>query len=261
MKDQKSTATDKVDIFMPFYIGDYLKDTKRLAPLEHCAYLLLMFDYWQSGPLPDNPTVLARAAQMSVEEWGDASSNVLAYFKLKDGKHHHSRIDRELEKARARKAGNIKRAKAGAEGRWGKKSETSPDASSNASSSSQAMLESCPSPSPSHTHSNTESKPTSKSEVVGATTPSFSTQCAEMVLKLNPTDKHSTVESIKAVFDKHPREAQKSVITDMGTNYKLGRQASVPNALKRTENYFSNVRPPKEEYVARVAGGAKIYDL
>ena len=41
--------------YMQLYIADYLADTMHLSAEEHGAYLLLMFNYWQTGkPIPKN---------------------------------------------------------------------------------------------------------------------------------------------------------------------------------------------------------------
>jgi len=108
---------EKVDIFMPFYVGDYLKDTNRLSASEHGAYLMLMLDYWQNGPIPDNDRILFRLSRMSEQEWLESKDVLLGYFKRRDGKLVHSRIDRELSAARARSARYSKLSESGVEAR------------------------------------------------------------------------------------------------------------------------------------------------
>ncbi|MDF3789060.1 DUF1376 domain-containing protein, partial [Enterobacter hormaechei] len=54
--------------YMQLYIADYLADTMHLSTEEHGAYLLLMFNYWQTGgPIPKNP--LYTIAQLSSDRW------------------------------------------------------------------------------------------------------------------------------------------------------------------------------------------------
>ena len=49
--------------YMQLYIADYLADTMHLSAEEHGAYLLLMFNYWQTGkPIPKNR--LAKIARL-----------------------------------------------------------------------------------------------------------------------------------------------------------------------------------------------------
>lgn len=147
-------STDRVDIFMPIYIGDYLKDTNRLSAAEHGAYLLLMFDYWQSGCLPDNDRVLSRVACMTESEWHDTKSTVMSYFKLVDGKWSHSRIDRELKCAKEKRKKLSERGKKGASAKW--KKNASSNATSITTSTEQAMLKQCQS----HSHSESYLKAT-----------------------------------------------------------------------------------------------------
>lgn len=87
--------------WMPLYIGDYKRDTSHLSTLEHGAYLLLIMYYWDRGPLPNNPSVLAKIAGVSRQQWVHMSPNILAYFTLSIAKQllHHKRVDKELEKA------------------------------------------------------------------------------------------------------------------------------------------------------------------
>jgi uncharacterized protein YdaU (DUF1376 family) len=144
--DKKTPATVKVDIFIPIYIGDYLKDTTRLTTEEHGAYLLLIFDYWQHGSIPDDDRTLCRITGMSDDAWSIARGRVLAYFKHSNGTYIHTRIDAELQSAKKRKETNVGRAKAAADARWKGHNK---DAPSIAPSKEQALLEECPSPSPS----------------------------------------------------------------------------------------------------------------
>lgn len=55
--------------YMQLYIADYLADTMHLSAEEHGAYLLLMFNYWQTGrAIPKSR--LAKIARISNERWG-----------------------------------------------------------------------------------------------------------------------------------------------------------------------------------------------
>ena len=54
--------------YMQLYIADYLADTMHLSAEEHGAYLLLMFNYWQTGkPIPKNR--LAKISRLTNEQW------------------------------------------------------------------------------------------------------------------------------------------------------------------------------------------------
>ena len=56
------SSTD-VDTWMPFYVADYLRDTRHLSATEHGAYMLLIMQAWtQGGLLPLDPVRLARIA-------------------------------------------------------------------------------------------------------------------------------------------------------------------------------------------------------
>jgi len=158
-KNTKQSETGKVDIFIPIYIGDYLKDTTCLTTEEHGAYLLLIFHYWQHGSIPANDSKLARITRLFPDAWSIAKESVLGYFDKKGDSYTHTRIDKELLRAKKNKAVNVSRAKAAASKRWeGHKK----DAPCNAPSNPQAMLEQCPSPSPSTSPLTTPTKSPSK---------------------------------------------------------------------------------------------------
>lgn len=144
------------DAWMPLYIGDYLRKTMRLTAEQHGAYLLLIMDYWQNGPAPDNDVVLSQIARLTPDAWSNARSILAQYFDVRDGHWFHNRLEEELAEASRRKGGAKAKAAAAAKARWEKKraAEKAPaDAPSNASSiapsTPQAMPEECPSPSPS----------------------------------------------------------------------------------------------------------------
>ncbi len=84
-------------IWMPLYIGDYLKDTRRLSTLEHGAYLLLIMEYWQQGGLPDDDAQLARIAGLSLSEWRSVRPTLSSFF---TNGWNHERIERELAQAK-----------------------------------------------------------------------------------------------------------------------------------------------------------------
>lgn len=134
--------SDKVDVWIPLYIGDYLSSTSRLTTEQHGAYLLLIMDYWKNGPLPDDDAILAQICRMTPDAWSNACSTIRAFFEQDGSKLIHRRIDAELVEAQDGKAKRKAKAEAAAAKRWSK------DAPSNAPGTPQAMPEPCPSPSP-----------------------------------------------------------------------------------------------------------------
>jgi len=82
--------------WMPLYVADYLRDTRRLTAAEHGAYLLLIMEYWTSGALPDDDKQLCRIACMSAGEWRRARPNIEGFFQAG---WKHKRIDAELAKS------------------------------------------------------------------------------------------------------------------------------------------------------------------
>jgi uncharacterized protein YdaU (DUF1376 family) len=94
--------TAKRDRWMPLYIADYLADTTHLSVAQHGAYLLLIFAYWKSGPLPDDDKTLSRMARCDLRQWRQAvGATVREFFQTRDGKLHHKRIDQERAKTAA----------------------------------------------------------------------------------------------------------------------------------------------------------------
>src|SRR5688500_2390012 len=70
----------KPDAWMPLYIGDYKKDTGRLTTELHGAYLLLIMEYWSTGPLADDDDELAAITVSSPKEWKRMRPKIARFF-------------------------------------------------------------------------------------------------------------------------------------------------------------------------------------
>lgn len=86
--------------WMPFYFGDYLKDTMHLRTEGHGAYLLLIAHYWTHGkPLPDNDERLSAIVRLDRKDWKRLRPTLAEFFRIGNGVWRHKRIDAELDKA------------------------------------------------------------------------------------------------------------------------------------------------------------------
>ena len=84
-------------IWMPLYIADYLRDTRHLSTLQHGAYFLLICEFWSKGKLPSTDAERRRVTGMTAKQWLTNRSTIAAFF---DADWRHTRIERELEKAK-----------------------------------------------------------------------------------------------------------------------------------------------------------------
>jgi len=145
---------------MPFYIGDYLRDTGHLTTIEHGSYLLLLMHAWSNnGVLPNDEVRLRNIAKMSVREWKRSSHTLMAFFYVEGDTLRHRRIDRELanaveiteqKSAAGRIAGLASAAKRAAE-RSNENSTTVEQKSNGRSNSVDVSLQRSSTPSQSHT--------------------------------------------------------------------------------------------------------------
>ncbi len=102
--------------YMQLYVADYLADTMHLTTEEHGAYLLLIFNYWQTGkPIPVSR--LSRITRLSNERWTDVERSLGEFFNERDNEWVHDRIERDLEAVRASQEQRIAAGKASAEAR------------------------------------------------------------------------------------------------------------------------------------------------
>ena len=106
--------------YMQLYVADYLADTMHLTTEEHGAYLLLIFNYWQTGkPIPK--TRLARIARLSNERWTDVERSLNEFFNDNGSEWVHERVERDLELVYATQNQRSAAGKASAEARRNKK--------------------------------------------------------------------------------------------------------------------------------------------
>ncbi|EFE6954443.1 DUF1376 domain-containing protein [Escherichia coli] len=85
--------------YMQLYIADYQADTMHLSAEEHGAYLLLMFNYWQTGkPIPKNR--LAKIARLTNERWADVEPSLQEFFCDNGEEWVHLRIEEDLASVR-----------------------------------------------------------------------------------------------------------------------------------------------------------------
>lgn len=96
---------EKVDVYLPLFVGDYLADTTELIAEEHGAYLLLLMSLWRrEGRLPTDPARLAFIARLDFARWESVWSAISRFFELEGDCYIQKRLTREIDRAKARKA-------------------------------------------------------------------------------------------------------------------------------------------------------------
>ena len=69
--------------YMPFFVGDYLADTRHLTVEQHGAYLLLLLYLWSSGGcLAGQPRDVARMLGISGHKWNVLAPVILPFFEM-----------------------------------------------------------------------------------------------------------------------------------------------------------------------------------
>ena len=114
--------------YMQLYVADYLADTAHLTTLEHGAYLMLMFNYWQRGEsfkANDERSLnkrLATVARLSVSEWDEVKGSLSEFFDVTDTEWSQARIERDLAAVNAKSTKAKQAGKASAERRLNERS-------------------------------------------------------------------------------------------------------------------------------------------
>jgi uncharacterized protein YdaU (DUF1376 family) len=155
----------KVDIFMPIYIGDYLRDTRDLSTEEHGAYFLILMSMWTAGgKLP--AARLNRFALTTEAHWPAIWEVIGRFFEVTDGIATQKRLSEELVRALERREVGVARGMASVAARRAKYGTAQPDSKSKASreqvglgpdTAPNGSPNSSPSPSPSPSPSESES--------------------------------------------------------------------------------------------------------
>ena len=106
--------------YIQLYVADYLADTMHLTTEEHGAYLLLIFNYWQTGkPIPK--ARLARIAQLPNDRWISVEASLNEFFNDNGNEWEHKRIEADLEAVHSAQSQRSAAGKASAEARKNKK--------------------------------------------------------------------------------------------------------------------------------------------
>ncbi len=102
--------------YMQLYVAEYLADTMHLSTEEHGAYLLIIFNYWQTGkPIP-KPR-LPKIARLSNDRWISVEVSLSEFFNEVDDEWVHERIELDLEVVRMAQTQRVAAGKASAEAR------------------------------------------------------------------------------------------------------------------------------------------------
>ena len=91
-----------ISAFMPWYVGDYLRDTAHLEAHEHGAYLLLLAHAWQhDGAIPLDHERIRKIAKLNPEQWVASESTLLEFWQKNGIAYRNNRVDVELRRAKA----------------------------------------------------------------------------------------------------------------------------------------------------------------
>lgn len=111
--------TKKSDIWMAWYVAEYLADTMHLTTEQHGAYVLLIMAAWKNGgELLDDDSELQAICRLTSKAWKQHRATLGRFFNIADGKWTHKRVVIEHKKAQELSA---KRRNSGANGaakRW-----------------------------------------------------------------------------------------------------------------------------------------------
>jgi uncharacterized protein YdaU (DUF1376 family) len=170
----------KLDIWMPFYIADYLADTMHLTTVQHGAYFLLLMHHWKNGSLPDDDAQLASIARCDARLWRASIAPILRpFFDAEAGCLTQKRLLAERDRTAAITGKRAKAGREGAERRWGKDEKPVANAKqTDGKAMANAMAKSSQTDGISQSQSQKEEKPPSLRSVPPAADPSRGSRLA-----------------------------------------------------------------------------------
>jgi uncharacterized protein YdaU (DUF1376 family) len=89
----------RVNIWFPFYVGDYRAETQGLSHEERGIYLDLLCSYChRQSPLPDDDKQLAKLAGLSTQKWKKVRPSIAPIFTINIGLWTLPRLDAQIAK-------------------------------------------------------------------------------------------------------------------------------------------------------------------
>lgn len=111
----------QLNLWMPWYVRDYLAKTMHLTTEQHGALLLLLGAYWTNqGPIPDDDAWLAGTTRLAPKVWAKHRPVISAFFTVEAGVWKQSRADEEIEQNRITRERRREGGRKTASTRWGK---------------------------------------------------------------------------------------------------------------------------------------------
>jgi uncharacterized protein YdaU (DUF1376 family) len=110
-----------VDLFMPWVLGDYFRDTTHLSTEQHGAYLLLLAGAWvRQGKLPQDDEQLMGISKLTPEKWEKYKPVLQKFFKVVNGEWIQKRLMQEYQRALELQKTKSKKGRTAALARWEK---------------------------------------------------------------------------------------------------------------------------------------------
>jgi uncharacterized protein YdaU (DUF1376 family) len=117
---------------MPFYVDDWLLDTRDLSPHAYMAYHRLLCELWRSrsDALPMDHRSLRNRAGIGPQKWPSVWAEIMHLFVVEEGQVRSQRGSKVKAAARAKYAARVSAGHRGAQAKW-RKTKGPPDGKSN----------------------------------------------------------------------------------------------------------------------------------